>query len=357
LSARASPRAVGAFVLGAILVAVLGIVVFGRGLLLGGDRTYVVHFNESLKGLRVGAPVTFRGVDVGQVQEIRAIYEPATGTVRVPVVVALREGALALGAAPAPGTDVIADLVRHGLMARLDLQSLVTGQLLVGLDFHPERATKDTAALAPNEIPSLPSTWGSLQKTTDSILLNVPEIERALRELTMALTNLLSGPTGEQLRRGVEGMSGLAARLGDPEGPLTRSLAELPGLLQSLQRSSEGLPQLTERLDALADASTRLVATTQELIGSSDSKLRAVGEDVGRLVTATRRVAEQTNALIAENRDGLKDLTQQGVPEMMGLVEDATRLVNELSGAVRDMRQDPPRFFFGDRAGQGVNLR
>ena len=40
----------------------------------------------------------------------------------------------------------------------------------------------------------------------------------------------------------------------------------------------------------------------------------------------------------------------------MGLVEDATRLVNELNGAIRDMRQDPARFFLGDRAGQGVQL-
>ena len=58
--------------------------------------TFTIYFDELLKGLRRGAPLTFRGVDVGQVTEIRAIYDSATGDVRVPVTVEVRPGAVLL---------------------------------------------------------------------------------------------------------------------------------------------------------------------------------------------------------------------------------------------------------------------
>ena len=53
----------------------------------------------------------------------------------------------------------------------------------------------------------------------------------------------------------------------------------------------------------------------------------------------------------------MNDFVDNGLPELQGFVEDATVLVNQLSATIRDMRQDPARFFLGDRAGQGVNLR
>ena len=75
-----------------------------------------------------------------------------------------------------------------------------------------------------------------------------------------------------------------------------------------------------------------------------------------KLAASVRKVADQAAALIARQPRGLNDFTEDGLPEIHGLVEDATRLVNELNGAIRDMRQDPARFFLGDRAGQGVQL-
>ena len=328
MSRSGSPRAIGLFVLGAIGVAVLGLVTFGgTGLFRAGD-SYEIQFDESLKGLRLGAPVTFRGVEVGQVQAIRAIYDPGTGAVQVPVTVELRPGALSMDGAGSDDGDVIPDLVARGLRARLDLQSIVTGQLLVALDFFKLPPT--AGEVRPGEIPSVTSTWAGLQRTVDEALLNAPEIARTLKELTTALRDLLAGPAGTSLRQSAVSLAALLETLSDPQGPLTRTMAELPGLLQGLRAGTDRLPELVARLDDLASAGGRLVAG--------------------------RRVADQASGLIAENRGGLREFTEDGLPEVMGLVQDANRLVNEMNGAVRDMRQDPARFFLGDRAGQGVQL-
>jgi paraquat-inducible protein B len=348
MSRAGSPRAIGLFVLGAIGVALLGLVTFGgSGLFRHGD-IYEIQFDESLKGLRLGAPVTFRGVEVGQVREIKALYDPGTGAVRVPVMVELRPGALSMGGAESG--DVIADLVARGLRARLDIQSIVTGQLLIALDFFRLPPAIEAASQPPpGKIPSVTSTWAGLQRTVDGALLNAPEIARTLKDLTTALRDLLAGPAGASLRQSAVSLAGLLENLSNPQGPLTRTLAELPGLLQGLRAGTDRLPELVGKLDALATAGAQLVAT-------GDQRMQAAGAELTRLAVAGRRVADQASGLIADNRDGLKEFTEDGLPEVMGLVQDANRLVNELNGAVRDMRQDPARFFLGDRAGQGVQL-
>jgi phospholipid/cholesterol/gamma-HCH transport system substrate-binding protein len=172
-----------------------------------------------------------------------------------------------------------------------------------------------------------------------------------------ALHELLTGSAGEQLRQGVASFSDLLQRMSDPDGPLARTVAELPPLVQGLGATARAMPELVTRLAALAQASEGLVAATRDLVGKSDTRLLAVVDDVGRLTVSLRKVADQGSALLAENRDGIKDFTDSGLPQLTGLVEDATRMVNELNGAIRDMRQDPARFFLGNRDRQGVRLQ
>ena len=112
MSGRSGPntKAIGLFVLAGIALAVLGLVLFGGSRYFHHGDTYVIYFDESLKGLRRGAPVTFRGVDIGQVTEIRAVYDRQTGAVRVPVTVELRPGALSMTDGASGPADVLPDL-------------------------------------------------------------------------------------------------------------------------------------------------------------------------------------------------------------------------------------------------------
>ncbi|MFL5331839.1 MAG: MlaD family protein [Geminicoccaceae bacterium] len=349
MSVTASPRAIGLFVLGAIVLGVLGLLALGGAKLFNRGDTFTIYFDESLKGLRRGAPLTFRGVDVGQVTEIRAIYDGATGDVRVPVTVELRPGAVVLTDGAAQGRAAMERLIGRGLRPRLDVQSLLTGQLLIALDFFvPAGAAKDPPR--PGEIPSVPSTLANLQRTIDQALMGAPEIANSLQGLVASLRELLSTSNRDSLQQALMALAHLADTLGDPEGPTQRALADLPGMMADLRAGAAQAPLLLAKLDQLASSGEKLVAT-------GDARLTALGDNVAKVAASLRRVTDQAAQVLGENRRGLNDFVDNGLPEVQGFVEDATILVNQLSATIRDMRQDPARFFLGDRAGQGVNLR
>ena len=342
MSRGASPHLIGLFVLGGILLAIASAVILGGSELFHRGASYTIYFDESLKGLRRGSPLTFRGVDIGQVTDIRAIYDHQTRSVRVPVTVEVRPGSVALDEASIGNGAAMAGLIEQGLRARLDVQSLLTGQLLIALDFFPGPAGAAAQPPEPGVIPSVPSTLANLQRTADSALMELPEITHSLREVAGALRGFLSEGNRESLRATLGSLSVLARSLGDPEGPTQRALAQLPGLLDDLGNGAQKLPPVLERLEGF---------TT-----STEARLQTLSDQVTRLSDSAIKATDQAAALMRENRRGLNDFVTDGLPEVEGFVADATRLVNELSSTIRDMRQDPARFFLGDRARQGVQL-
>ncbi|MFO1049279.1 MAG: MlaD family protein [Geminicoccaceae bacterium] len=338
-----SPRLIGLFVLGAIVLGILGALALGGSeLFLHGSR-YTIYFDESLKGLRRGSPLTFRGVDIGQVVEIRAVYEPATRTVHVPVIVEIRPGSVVLDDDVDRDGSAMTGLIKEGLRARLDLQSLLTGQLLIALDFFPGPVNAGSEAIEPGTIPSVPSTLATFQRTADSALMELPEITRSLREVASALQRFLSDSNRQGIQDTIASLSVLARSLGDPEGPAQRTLAELPSLVGDLRQGAAQITPVLQHLDGLAT--------------SGDARLQALGDQLARVSESAAKAADQAAALMRENRRGLNEFVDDGLPQMQGFVEDATRLVNELSSTIRDLRQDPTRFFLGDRARQGVQLK
>ena len=350
MSRAASPRTIGLFVLGGIVLAVLSLLALGGARLFHRGDTMTIYFDESLKGLRRGAPLTFRGVDVGEVTDIRAIYDAATGDVRVPVTVELRPGAVAMTDAAGNGADTMAGLIERGLRARLDVQSLLTGQLLIALDFFPPPAGAKVQPPPRGVIPSVPSTLANLQRTIDEALMGAPEIASSLERLVTSVQDLLSDENRAKLEELLASLANLAQTLGDPDGPAQKAIADLPGLVGDLRAGAAQVQPLLTRLDGLAGAGERLAST-------GEARLAAIGDEVTKLSASLRKVADQTSGLLGENRKGVNDFVEDGLPEIQGFVEDATLLVNELSATIRDMRQDPARFFLGDRAAQGVTLQ
>ena len=70
MNKKMSPTLVGAFVLGALALVVVGILAFGTGELFAKKYEFVLYFDSSVNGLNIGAPVKVRGVEIGTVTNI-----------------------------------------------------------------------------------------------------------------------------------------------------------------------------------------------------------------------------------------------------------------------------------------------
>jgi paraquat-inducible protein B len=141
MSKKANKTAIGLFVVGAVVLLMTAIVVFGSGLFFRQTSKYVLFFDDSVKGLSVGAPVMFRGVRLGTVKDISLMYDPETRTVMLPVVVEIEPDRIK-GAPSLAGAVGAKKMIELGLRAKLEVQNFLTSQLMIAFDFYPEKPAK-----------------------------------------------------------------------------------------------------------------------------------------------------------------------------------------------------------------------
>ena len=134
------------------------------------------YFDESIRGLKVGSPIEFRGVRVGEVVNFYLTGDAETGEFKIPVLFKIEpERFNVVGAHKKPGdgvdTGIFAKLVEKGFRAQLQNSNLLTGELLINLDFYPN--APKTTLVKENGLyvfPSVPATMESLKSNIQSIL-------------------------------------------------------------------------------------------------------------------------------------------------------------------------------------------
>jgi paraquat-inducible protein B len=255
---RPSPTLIGVFVLGALGLVVAGVLFFGAATLRENRLVGVSFFDTSVAGLRVGAPVTFRGVPVGEVKSMGVRVNPRTGQSIIQVNMEIVPGMVTVYGTPLPGDEsLVPSLVQNGLTAQLVKQSFVTGLLSVELAFRPGVEVSRVGDVTLPEIPTVPgdleglakqlqsvdiaAALESLQRTLASVdaVLNTPELGQAVRELpkvTSSAARALSAierevaSSGAELRETAASMRSLASTL---ERDTARTLAALRGTLEN----------------------------------------------------------------------------------------------------------------------------
>src|SRR3984885_2404132 len=138
MSKKVNKTVIGMFVVGALVLLMAAIVVFGSGELFKRTNKFVLYFDGSVKGLAVGAPVMFRGVSIGTVKDISLIYDSKAGTITLPVIVEIEQDRIQ-GAPSFGELDGAKKMIALGLRANLEVQSFLTGQLMISFDFYPDR--------------------------------------------------------------------------------------------------------------------------------------------------------------------------------------------------------------------------
>ena len=181
MSTKANPTLIGVFVLGAILIAIGAVFFFGSADLFAKKQTYVSYFTQSISGLSIGSSVKFKGVNIGKVTRIllgfgkdQPVYAKVFYEVDQNVIVRdFGRGNPHFNLFDVEGTKKI---VEQGLRARLDFESLISGQLFVSLDF-----IRDAAPFTYHENPN---------DNALEIPVQPSDIEAIVTNLTKAISNL-----------------------------------------------------------------------------------------------------------------------------------------------------------------------
>ncbi len=167
----------------------------------GVAETFVLYFDQSIRGLAPGAIVDFRGVALGEVKSVGIDFDREKRMFKMPVVVEIYPSRLGSDFVESTSDIKIKRLqtmINRGLRAQLRTGNLLTGQLYVALDFFPKMAkTEVDMAQNPIILPTVPGDLDALQSQIASIankLNKVPfdEIGDGMQKSLVSLNQSLS---------------------------------------------------------------------------------------------------------------------------------------------------------------------
>jgi paraquat-inducible protein B len=155
---------------------------------------YILHFDGSIRGLTVGAPVEFRGIRIGQVVDIKPQWDLETLSPKITVLVETEPQRWeTFGEARMDEKSELDRLVARGMRAQLKTGSLLTGQLFVDLDFHPDAPPAQVKydQTFP-EVPTIPATLQIITARVNEFLskLETVPIEKIGKDLGDTLQNV-----------------------------------------------------------------------------------------------------------------------------------------------------------------------
>jgi phospholipid/cholesterol/gamma-HCH transport system substrate-binding protein len=299
MSGKANPKLIGAFVLGAIALAIGAALAFGGTQFFNEKRQYVLFFEGSVGGLNVGAPVNFRGVQLGKVTDIIIRYRDSDKSLIIPVYIEIDVARIQIEGQFIKGT-VSTALVDRGLRAQLVTQSLVTGQASVEFDFYPgtEVRLAHLEADVP-ELPTIPSTMSRLQATVGDIMEKVGKLP--LEKIAADIDTTIH--SADAALRATESLLKNADGRIDPFlARANATLAKLEALADSL--NAEAGPLFTSARGA-ADEATIVLKTARGAVQGLDKDLDGVGatlEMVRGDYSQDSAMYQQINATLIELR-------------------------------------------------------
>lgn len=264
---------IGAFVLGGLILTLAVIIFFGNFNIFSRNQQAIIVFPGSVTGLSIGAPVTFRGVQVGTVNSITLQFDPKDHKAYIPVIVTLDPRKVRLDGQHDDYKDFMKTMIENGLRAEISTESFVTGSSNIFLDFYPN----DTPIFHPQfvgsliEIPSHPSTIQQIK----SELMHL-KLEKLSQDLNATVLKI---------------------------GKLTDTLNEqIPVLLKNVTQTSESSNKLIADVNQKLDG---LFVNLNRLLVDGDKQLKSKGAEIHQILLSTNKTL--TNA--SDVLQNLKSMT------------------------------------------------
>lgn len=319
MKTRVSPTIVGVFVLGALALGVVALLTFGGMSFFAKPQRFIVYFggDESVNGLDHGSPVKLQGVRVGRVATLNLRYDDKKNQSVAAVVCEFNRDAIT-GVDGAPvnisSRAELQSLIDRGLRARLEVQSLATGLLYVGLNFvdpgeNPDPGQRDSRFAV---VPALPSAISQFQTSLTEILTNLKKTDFAglSRGLTALIADTRKQLNGLDLKAVVEQWRKTGAQI--------ETLAANPDFKRTF--------------DNLNGAVTDLRATIAKLdaqVEPTSAQLNATIVEAKKTIQSFNLTAEEARKFVVA-QGGLGDELVNSLQHLNEAAESVQRLVDFL---------------------------
>ena len=319
MSKQANPTLIGAFVLGAIALAIITTLLLAGGSWFGKRQQHVLYFEGAAQGLQVGAPVVFLGVKVGTVKQFQLGLDEKSHRFLVPVIIEIEPQVVyTRGVDPVDLRDrtTVRQLVERGLRGRLRMQSLLTGQLYVDLDFHPDKPAH-FAALDP-ELSEIPTIRTAVEELTSK--LEGFAMDKFLADVTAistAINKLMSDPSTQDLPKRLNAtlqqLELLAAHLDARSMPI---LEKVDQDLIEMRKALVGAQAALAKVELAADRVASLANPDSKMVGNM---VRA-SDELAKAATSLRSLTAQDSPTVQNMNAALKEISRAA---------DALRLLAE----------------------------
>ena len=255
---------------------------------------YILHFRGSIRGLTVGAPVEFRGIKIGQVVDIKVEFDQETLTPQITVLIETEpERWKTIGGTEIDHKTEIDTLVARGLRAQLKTGSMLTGQLFVDIDIHPD--APEAQVKHGQKYPELPTIPAPLQIITARVndllskLENLP-IEKIGKDLGDTLANVKRLSESKELLEAVQALNGtlretrqLVKKLDSKVAPsisstLDQAQKTLVSVEGTLGQDSPLQYEIRQAMNELGEAARALRVLTDYLERHPEALIRGKGK-------------------------------------------------------------------------------
>ena len=393
MSKQANKTVIGIFVVVAIALVVAAVLILGSGKFFKETFKAVCYFDGSVGGLNIGAPVVFRGVKIGSVTDVVLLAQRDKLVFVIPVYIEIEPDKIqVVGTAPKERGKNLNALIQRGLRATLEMQSIVTGQMQVGLDMHPDKPARFAENKIDTETPEIPTIRTPMQElakkiqnlpideifnkisfTLDAInkVAQSPEIPEAIRSVNLALEDVRKlvrnvdgqvGPLASNLNETVKDVRKLVQNADTKVAGLTSNLDEtvkdvrktvqnvdvkVTGLTASLDETIKDVRGLVQNADAKV---TGLASNLDETIREGRGVLRSVNNGIGPLLAGIETNIQSLNTTMAATQrliDGIDSRAADTSYEVNKTLEEIRGLARSVRMLSEHLERHPESILWG----------
>ncbi|MBU2539114.1 MAG: MCE family protein [Proteobacteria bacterium] len=295
MSRQANPTLIGAFVLGAIILGAVTVLRLAGGQWFQERRQHLLFFEGAAQGLQVGSPVVFLGVKVGTVKRIQLGLDAESRRFMVPVTIEVEPNIAQTRVGEQvdlQDRDTIRQLVERGLRAQLKVQSLLTGQLYIDLDFHPEKPARFISTdSGVSEIPTIPTAVEEFASKFEGFPMDAFLTD--LAAISKSLNKILSSEETKKIPVRLEA-----------------TLSHLQSLSAKVDRNSEPvLAEMRQALEAVRAAMVK-VGGVAEAGSPMAASLGKAGEELAKTAQALQGLAREESPTVQHLNTALQELTR-----------------------------------------------